>query len=621
MNIRLLKTAITLFIFMSLTANYAADKKVNYSLKITDAPHHLAEVTVLFPKSEAETIDFIMPAWRLGKYTILDLANGIRNFTVTNADGKELSVKKIDKNTWRVKLSNPTKIAVSYQLYANQLNTRTRHIDDTHAYLDGASSFIYSPEFMDNGLTVELDVPDQWRSQSGMKRLGKHRFRADNYDTLASSPIETGIHEYYKFSADDRDYEVVIWGKGNFDGPKIVKDYKKMVVEHGKMWGGYPFQRYLFIIHATTNARGATEHINSTIIQREAMGFSAIEDYRRFISTSSHEFVHTWNVKAYRPKGIQKYDYEKENYSDLLWIAEGSTSYFGELLLVRSGLLEPKVFLDALAKKVETYLDRPGRKVMSANESSFDTWIEGGGNRANNASVNIYSKGNLLSLLMDVELLRDTNAEKGYAEVHKLLYERFPVKEKGFTATDIKQLMQEISNKDYTEMWKNKMESTGDIDFISLFESLGLKFSRTEEKTEAEDDTSDDKEIYTGMVLSKSSSDNTVSRVPEGTPAWKAGIAAGDVLLAINGIKIESGKLKLLLDRFKSGDEVNVTYFRRNLLKESNMELSERSSQALKLVAIDNATDLQKRMFTKWLGVDWIESGNGKSLENEKAAN
>ena len=616
MNIKLRQIVITFFLFMSLSANYAADKKVNYSLKITDAAHHLAEVTVLFPMSEAESVDFIMPAWRLGKYTILDLANGIRHFNVTDTNGKQLSVKKIDKNTWRVKLNNPTKLAVSYQLYANGLNTRTRHIDDTHAYLDGASSFIYSPEFMSNELIVELDVPNPWRSQSGMKRLGKHRFTANNYDILASSPIETGVHDYYQFSADNRDYEVVIWGKGNFNGPQIVKDYKKMVVEHGKMWGGYPFKRYLFIIHATTNVRGATEHINSTVIQTEAMGFTSKEDYRRFISTSSHEFVHTWNVKAYRPKGIQVYDYEKENYSDLLWIAEGSTNYFGELLLVRSGLLDPKIFLEALAEKVQKYLDRPGRKVMSANEASFDRWIEGGGDRANNASVNIYTKGNLLSLLMDVELLKATNAEKGYAEVHKLLYERFPVNEKGFTADDIKLLMQEISTKDFSEMWQTNMESTGEIDFTSLFDSLGLQFSRGEESNE-EGEISDTVVIYTGLVLSESSGDNKVTGVPEGSPAWKANLAPDDVLLAINGIKIEPGKFRLLLEGFNSGDEVKVTYFRRNLLKETNMELSKRSSKSLKLLPIDNASELQKRMYTKWLGVEWEEKKDSQSEDKK----
>jgi len=348
---KLILAKIIVYLLLIILANslQANENEVRYSIEITDATHHLAEVTVLFPKTDNRTIDFILPAWRLGKYQILNLANGIRNFKVSDTHGDDISVQKIDKSTWRATLDKPSKLAVSYDLYANQLETRVRHIDDTHAYLDGVGTFIYSPEFLNTKLSVELDVPKGWQSRSGMKKKAKHRFLADNYQVLASSPIESGIHEYYSFKADGKKYELVIWGNGNFSGKKIVADYKKMVVEHGKLWGDYPFDHYLFIVHAAPGLRGATEHINSTVIQREAMGFKKEEDYQQFLSTSSHEFVHTWNVKSYRPWGLHDYDFTQENYTDLLWITEGSTSYFGEILLVRAGLLSVKNYLKATA--------------------------------------------------------------------------------------------------------------------------------------------------------------------------------------------------------------------------------------------------------------------------------
>lgn len=579
-----------------------ATGKVNYSIKITDAAHHLAEVTVLFPKTEASSIDFVMPAWRLGKYKILNLANGIRLFRVTDARGTELPARKVDKNTWRVMLGKPSKLAVTYQLYANQLETRTRHIDDSHAFLDGASSFIYSPEFMKLPVTVTLDVPRKWRSRSGMKRLDKHSFSAANYDVLASSPIESGIHKYYSFSADNRDYEIVIWGQGNFDGEKIKADYKKMVVEHGKLWGDYPFSKYLFIIHATTGATGATEHINSTIIQKNALSFSSEKDYQGFLSTSSHEFVHTWNVKAYRPNGIQKYNYTAENYSDLLWVSEGSTSYLSALLLVRAGLLTVEDYLKSLAEKVQTYQLKPGVKIMTAQQSSFDAWIEGGGDRANNFSVNIYTKGNILSLLMDVELLKATEAENGYAHLHKLLYQRFPVVEDGFSAKDMQDLLEEISGNNYYNFWNKYVESTAEIDFDSLFNSLGLKLtSEDKSKKDKKKEEQTIEELWSGIKLEG----NKISSLPKGSPAWIAGLSAGDVLVAINGMKVEPKKLKSLLSGFKLDDEVKVTFFRRNLLKEVNMELTSYVPKKLLLSYIDDATDLQKKMYEKWLGQAW----------------
>ncbi len=288
MKVILLKVFLVLFLLFAVNTYQAREERVKYYVKIIDPAHHLAEVTALFPKVEKGTIDFVMPAWRLGKYKILNLANGIRHFSVTDAKGNVLKVRKIDKNSWRVETDKPTKLVISYELYANQLETRTRHIDDTHAYLDGVSSFVYSTEFLETGVSVELDVPKGWHSRSGMKKEAKHKFIADNYHILASSPIESGLHEFYTFQANGKDYELAIWGKGNFDGEKIVKDYKKMVVEHGNLWGGYPFQKYLFIIHATTGATGATEHINSTIIQRDAMSFGKKE---RLSTVSFNQFT------------------------------------------------------------------------------------------------------------------------------------------------------------------------------------------------------------------------------------------------------------------------------------------------------------------------------------------
>jgi predicted metalloprotease with PDZ domain len=596
--------AITATVLATTHAN-AAEDTVTYSLKITDAPHHLAQVAAKFPPTESASMDFIMPAWRLGKYKILNLANGIRNFTVTNTNGDILKAAKIDKNTWRVQLPRPTPVTVTYQLYANQLDTRARHIDDSHAYLDGASTFVYSPQFKDTPLTVDLDVPENWRSQSGMTRQSTHGFAAANYDTLASSPIESGIHEYYTFSADNRDYELVIWGIGNFNGQKIADDYKKMVIPHGQMYGDYPFKRYLFIIHATHGATGATEHINSTVIQRDAMSFGDPKQYQSFLGTSSHEFFHTWNVKAYRPVGIQRYDYTQENYSDLLWICEGSTSYFGDILLVRAGLLTAEDYLKSLAEKVQEYQQRPGRKVMSAQQSSFDAWIEDRGDRANNASVNIYSKGRLLSLLMDVQLLKATQAKNGYAHLHKLLYQRYPVDKKGFTALDVQNLMREISGANYSQFWREMIESTGPIDFETLFLNLGLEWAR--KKTDEEDPPPT---VYSGIKLSG----NAITSVPTDSPAWKAGLAAGDVLVALNNMKAEPNKLDLLLKAFQVGDEVKINYFRKYTLKETHLTLTPPPSR-MTLKHVAQPSDLQKQMYQKWLGVDWPASPKKSEME------
>jgi predicted metalloprotease with PDZ domain len=409
----------------------------DYKIDLTQPEHHKGEVSITFPASDAQFLDVKMPAWRTGYYRILNLANGVRDFDA-QSNGEELRWEKVDKSTWRVYLPEDSgEVTVDYEIYANQLGRRSRHIDDTHAYLDASAVFMYADAWRNEPVSVSLDVPGEWKSYSGMERDGAHQFSAANWDVLVDSPIETGINKHYEFTQDDRDYEVVFWGEGNYDAEKTVEDLQKLVTTGDSIWSSYPFERYVFMIHATTGAGGATEHKNSTIIQRPRYSFASRDDYLSFMSTASHEFVHTWNVKAYRPDGLVPYDYQKENYTDLFWIAEGSTSYFQNHLLLQAGIMEPSEYFERVATGIDRYRAKPGREVMSVAEASFEAWIDQYGDRAHNDSVNIYSEGALVSWMLDSELLKATDGKVSYRDVHNALYQRFDADEQGFTSADV----------------------------------------------------------------------------------------------------------------------------------------------------------------------------------------
>ena len=188
---------------------------VNYKIDLTQSPeHHLAKVEVVFPKVKSDSLTVNLPIWRTGKYTVLPLSDGIRTFTAKDSAGNELPWQRTETGEWRVKLTKPTAVTVTYQLYANELGSRTRHISATHAYLDASAVFMYGPKFRNEDVNVELEVPNGWRSFSGMDYgSNKHSFVAPNYDVLVDSPIETGINKHKSFTADGRDYELVIWGE------------------------------------------------------------------------------------------------------------------------------------------------------------------------------------------------------------------------------------------------------------------------------------------------------------------------------------------------------------------------------------------------------------------------
>ena len=234
----------------------AAQARVDYAIDLTSPEHHLGQVSATFPATPGPHLDVKMPAWRTGRYTILDLANGVRRFTATDAQGRPLPWHKVDKSTWRIALARPTSVRIRYELYANELGLRTRHIDDSHAYLDASATFMYADRYRADDVSVALNIPNGWKSFSGMQSTGPQRFVAANWDVLVDSPIETGLDRSYRFSEGGRDYEVVFWGDGNYDPDQVVADIRKIVPQAGAIWSGYPFQRYVFMIHATDSAGG-----------------------------------------------------------------------------------------------------------------------------------------------------------------------------------------------------------------------------------------------------------------------------------------------------------------------------------------------------------------------------
>ncbi len=317
-------------------------------------------------------------------------------------------------------------------------------------------------------------------------------------------------------------------GEGNYDTDKIVKDLKALSGQAKVIWDDYPFDRYVYMVHATSGASGATEHLNSTVIQLPRFSFRERKDYLRFISTASHEFIHTWNVKAYRPEGLVPYDYQHENMTELLWMAEGSTSYFQDQLLLRAEVITVKEFLEDLAKRVEKNQLNPGRETQSVAEASAGEWSSIGGDYAINHSVNIYSEGYLTSLALDFSLLQDSELKYSYRDVHRRLYQEHRVP-KGYGVSDVQYILKDLSGKDYAPWWQANVNSPMSLDFPELLSQAGLNLSYGKDSKA---------EAFAGMTLSSSHGSLVLDQVLRNGPAWQAGIVAGDEVLAINALKV-----------------------------------------------------------------------------------
>ena len=575
-----------------LIAASAANATVNYKLDLSQPQHHLGQVSMTLDGGSANAL-VKLPAWRTGKYKILDLANGVRHFWAKDSAGQTLTWQHHDKSSWLI--DNPTKgaITVGYQIYANQLGTRTRHIDDSHAYIDATAVFMYEPARRDEDISVELTVPADWHSFSGMQATSAHHFVAPNYDVLADSPIETGINQVLNFKQDDKNYQLVIWGEGNYDAQQMAQDLKKMVGASQNIWQGYPFDDYVFMVHATTGVRGATEHLNSTIIQRKRFTFAPRIEYLEFLKTAAHEFVHTWNVKAYRPKGVAHYDYQRENYTDLLWVSEGSTSYFQSQLLLQSGLITQKEFFEDLAKRINSHLKKPGKQEQSVAQSSHESWIALPGDFANNHSVNIYSEGFMASLALDFKMLQDSKLKAGYSELHRELFNQFRLP-KPFDSHDIQALAKSLTGKDYSQWWQQNVDSPLEINFDQLLAKAGLEFTYPKKSKQIPDP---------GFVSTELSGLVTLTRVLKGSKAWEAGLNTGDQIVAINGLRVTQSQLTIRLNQYKVGEKVQLSIFRRDRLIEKELELVKKMDKKPIVQVIKKPSRAQKKFFKAWLGV------------------
>lgn len=588
-----MKPVIPLMLTFSALFSAAIQAEVSYHIDLTQPLHHSANVEVHFPETSSSHFTVNLPVWRTGKYQVLPLADAIRSFSAKDEAGDPLPVSRMASGEWQVGLTEPTEVFVSYQLYANQLGERVAHIDGTHAFLDASGVFVYSPEFRDEAVAVSMQVPDNWRSYSGMEKGERaHTFVGNSYDVLVDSPIETGINHHRQFSADGRDYELVVWGEGNYDLDKMVADLTKLSGQANAIWEGYPFERYVYMVHATSGASGATEHLNSTIIQRPRFSFRERKDYLGFIKTASHEFVHSWNVKAYRPAGLVPYDYQKENMSELLWLSEGSTSYFQSQLLLRAGVITIKEFFGDLVKRIASNELTPGREIQSVAEASVNQWASGNGNYATNHSANIYSEGFLASLALDFSLLGESDLKHSYRDVHKALYRdhRVPA---GFDVSDVLQILMKLTGEDYTAWWQTHINAPLSLDFSALLKKAGLALHYGKgSKTLA----------YTGM---KPDSSLILTQVLRDGPAWRAGIVVGDEIVAINGLKVTAKGFDARIKDFKAGGQIEITLFSDDRLKSVLLTLGEQQSGQLMVKSVKKPSRSQKAFFKAWLGIDW----------------
>ena len=572
-----------------------ATATINYQVAMPNPQNHLFEVTLNLEDYSLSTLDLKMPVWTPGSYLVREYAKQLQDFSATS-DDKALTWRKIAKNHWQVDTDGISKITVKYRIFANELTVRTNHLDATHGYFNGAAIFFRIPEFDKQAIRVTIQTPPQWQVTTTLPvaKEQKNTFVAADFDTLVDSPFEIGPHQLHDFEVRGKPHQLAIYGKGNVKVEPLIEDIKKIIEVEADMFEGLPYEKYLFLLHLSAQSFGGLEHKDSCSLIYRRFGFSDRDKYERFMQLVAHEFFHLWNVKRIRPKELEVFDYDRENYTPSLWFCEGTTSYYDLLIPLRAGIYDVKTYLNNLSKEITRHQTTPGRKVQPVSESSFDAWIKLYRQDANspNSQISYYLKGEMVTLLLDLLIRSRHQNQRSLDDVMLKLWQKFGKDEIGYTAEELKQIIESVAETDLTEFFQRYVHGIEELPFNEYLEPFGLKLS--------EDKSS---EPFLGIKVVSNSGKESIKFVEYASPAQIAGIDAGDELLAIDGIKVTGKQLSERLNDYQPQDTIEITVFHQDELRNYSVTLDKPRANKYEVVAVKKPSAAQKENFANFLGV------------------
>ncbi|RYE13380.1 MAG: M61 family peptidase, partial [Sphingobacteriales bacterium] len=464
------------------TASAAGGTQISYTVTFPEAQAHYANIEMNIKGLNQKTTEIKMPVWTPGSYLIREFARNVEGFTA-EAKGDALTAHKINKNTWSIGTDGVTDLTIHYRVYSFEISVRTSFVDASHGFLSSADIFMFPKGMLDRPSTVKIIPYKGWTKVStGLNPVGNDLFvlKAPNYDILYDSPIEVGTQDTFDFDVDGVKYEVAMYCGGSYDKERIKTDYTKFIKAQVALFGENPNKRYTFIVHNHLKGGGGLEHLSSTVLGGTRDGYSTEKGYQGWLETSSHEHFHLWNVKRLRPIALGPFNYEVENYTTNLWIAEGFTSYYEHKTLRHGGVYPPDTFLTSLVGDINSIDNQPGGKIQSLAESSMDAWIKyyRPNENSTNATIPYYGKGCLVAYLVDLEIINDSNGKYSLDDVMRYAYNEYYKKlKRGYTDAEFKLALEKFAGRKLDDIYKKYVNGLNTIDHNQFLGYAGYRLN------------------------------------------------------------------------------------------------------------------------------------------------
>ena len=557
-----MKALFSLFLLLWLPFGLKATK-LTYHLSMPQPNTHYFAVKIAVTENQAQTQEFKLPVWTPGSYMVREFSKNLNQVRAIDANGKELQVLKKTKNAWEVSCNGANSYTVFYEVYAFELSVRTPYLDNTHGFVPGAAVFMYTEETRNQQGLLKVYphasfkkvstalAPIDFKSDAGTmakSEIGVQSFIFNDYDQLVDCPIEIGNQQEFSFMAAGVRHRVAMYGEANYNVSELQHDMAKVVEAATGVFGSNPNKDYLFIVHNVSEGQGGLEHMNSCVLSVSRWSYTG-SNYLGFINLVAHEYFHLWNVKRIRPIELGPFNYDQECYTSLLWVMEGITSYYDELLLRRAGFYTPAEFISKLQGQINYVEGSPGSRVQPVAHASFDAWIKAyrPNENSGNTTMTYYSRGAVLGAVLDAYLIQKSKAKQSLDGFMQVLYNKYALElKRGFTEQEFEQELSNYCGEDMRSFFTNYVNGTQIIPYQKYFEPLGIK---VQDQTNTL--TNFGAALEPGEVLK-------VRTIRSGSAAEDAGICVGDEILGCDGYRINKTDLENKYNNLQPGVSIEL---------------------------------------------------------------
>ena len=571
--------------------------KISYTLKMPRPQNHYFQVEMQVTQIKQKTATVKLPVWAPGSYLVREFSRHLNQVKAYSLQGTALPVIKKTKNAWEIDLKGETAFVVKYEVYAFELSVRTSFLDETHGFVSGPSMFMYLDGHKETGGELLVQPHASFKRistglslKSEVKQGNNQTFTFDNYDQLVDCPIEIGNQYEFEFEAAGVKHTVAMYGEGNFDPERLKEDMAKIVEEETKVVGVNPNKRYVFIVHNVVGGDGGLEHCNSTVLSVDRWTYDG-SNYINFLNLVAHEYFHLWNVKRIRPIELGPFNYDQEVYTNYLWVMEGFTSYYDELILRRCGFYAQDEMLKKIQIAVNYVESSVGARVQPVAHASFDAWIKAyrPNENSSNTTMTYYSRGLIIAAVLDAMIIKQSNGKECLDHLMKDLYETYYVgKNRGFTDAEFKACLVKHTGQDMAEFFLKYIDGTEVIPYSMYFLPLGVEVS----------DVGGVKPVF-GANVSEEGGKVIIKSIRSNSSAEDAGLSVNDEIIACMNYRVDKPMLDALMNGAAVGDEFELTISRDQLMRKVIVKITGQKRSTF--IFTNRHTDESLPLFNYWL--------------------